>query len=176
MEAKLNNSLTTVLIFFFLVVSNTMVSAQEKNKKQLKNEQKLVKQKQIALLVESKEFVFAAIRVIPQSGSTLILTAEFNVEFHANLINSFLPFIGRGFSGVGYGGDEGMKFTGKPLVYQIEKTKKGYQIKVDVRGKIDYYSMMLNVYNNGSAYLTIISNNRSPVSYEGEIQVFDEVK
>ena len=80
-----------------------------------------------------------------------------------------MPFIGRGFSGIGYGGDEGMKFEGKPTLFQVEKTKKGYQIKAEVRGKTDFYSMMLNVYDNGSAYLTINSNNRSPISYDGTI-------
>ena len=169
MKTKINNSLTVVLLLFFTAVSITNAIAQEKSKKQLKEEQKLEKQKQIALVVESKEFVFVAERVIPQSGSALILTSEFDVTFHPDLIKSFLPFIGRGFSGIGYGGDEGMKFEGKPTLFQVENTKKGYQIKIEVRGKTDSYSMMLDVYHNGNAYLTINSNNRSPISYDGTI-------
>ncbi len=83
-----------------------------------------------------------------------------------------MPFFGRGFSGIGYGGDEGMKFEGKPTLFQVEKTKKGHQIKAEVRRKSDYYTLNLIVYSGGNAYLTINSNNRSPISYDGEIQVF----
>lgn len=172
MKTKLNNPLAVVLILLFTALSLTNAIAQEKTKKQLKEEQKLEKQKQITLLVESKEFVFVAERIIPQSGSTMILTSEYSVAFHSDSINSFLPFIGRGFSGIGYGGDEGMKFEGKPTLFQVEKTKKGYQIKAEVRGKSDFYTMILSVYSDGNAYLTINSNNRSPISYDGEIQVF----
>lgn len=172
MKRRFNFSLVSILTITFVVFSLTDTLAQEKSKKQLKEEQKLEKQKQIALLVESKEFVFVAERVNPQSGRSMILTSEYSVEFRPDLINSFLPFIGRGFSGVGYGGDEGMKFEGKPTLFNVEKTKKGYQIKAEVRGKSDFYSMTLSVYSDGNAYLTINSNNRSPVSYDGEIQVF----
>lgn len=174
MKTRFNFRFVIILTLSFITFSLSNLMGQEKSKKQLKNEQKLEEQKQIALLVESKEFVFSAVRVIPQSGSTLILTSEFNVELHANFIKSFLPFIGRGFSGIGYGGDEGMKFEGKPTIYQIEKTKKGYQIKIEVRGKTDFYSMMLIVYYNGSAYLTINSNNRSPISYDGTIDALQK--
>lgn len=169
MKTKFNFPTVLILFLSLITFSVSQAIAQEKSKKQLKEEQKLEKQKQIALLVESKEFVFVAERVIPQSGSALILTSEFDVTFHPDLIKSFLPFIGRGFSGIGYGGDEGMKFEGKPTLFQVENTKKGYQIKIEVRGKTDSYSMMLDVYHNGSAYLSINSNNRSPISYDGTI-------
>jgi len=169
MKTKINNFVAAVLLLLFTALSLTNAIAQEKSKKQLKEEQKLEKQKQIALLVESKEFVFSAVRVIPQGGGVLILTSEFDVVFQPDLIKSFLPFIGTGFSGIGYGGDEGMKFEGKPTLFQVDKTKKGYQIKIEVRGKTDLYSMMLDVYHNGSAYLNINSNNRSPISYDGTV-------
>jgi hypothetical protein len=149
-----------------------MVIAQEKTKKHIKEEQKLEKQNQISKLVDSKEFVFLANRMYPQSGGAFNLTAEFDVEFHPDYIKSFLPFVGRGFSGIGYGGDEGMRFEGKPSIYTMEKTKKAYVIKAEVKGKNDTYSMMLSVYFEGSATLSINSNNRSPISYDGAIAEF----
>ena len=174
MKTKFKSAQVLLIILGLIIIATAQVNAQKKSKKQLKQEQQLEKQRQIILLVESKEFVFSAIRVIPQIGSTLILTAEFDVEFYPDLIKSFLPFIGRGFSGIGYNGDEGMKFEGKPIMYQVEKTKKGYTIKAEVRGKTDYYVMILEVYYNGSAFLTISSNNRSPVSYDGTIDALQK--
>ncbi len=176
MKTNYNNPFAVILMLLFTALSLTNVIAQEKSKKQLKEEQKLEKQKQIELLVNSKEFVFETTRVMPQSGRSINLTTNYIAEFHPELIKADLPFFGRAYSGVGYGGDEGMKFEGKPTVYTIEKSKKGYIIKADVRGERDSYSMMLTVYFEGSATLSINSNNRSSISYDGDIKEFKKDK
>jgi hypothetical protein len=172
MKNKINCTLVPFFIFFITLFSMCYANAQEKTKKQIKEEQKIEKQKKISKLVESKEFVFLANRMYPQSGGALNLTAEFDVEFHPDLINCFLPFIGRGFSGIGFGGDEGMKFKGKPRIYTFEKAKKAYVVKAEVEGNNDTFFMMLIVYFEGSATLSINSNNRSLISYDGSIEEF----
>jgi hypothetical protein len=173
MKAKLNYPLAIVSLLLFAILFQTNSVAQEKTKKELKELQKLEKQKQIALLVESKEFVFVANRVMPQGGRTINLTTEYVAEFHSELIKCDLPYFGRAYSGAGYGGsDGGMKFEGKPLVYSIEKKKKYYYIKADVRGESDSYSIILTVYFQGAATLSINSNNRSSISYDGDIEEF----
>jgi hypothetical protein len=170
MKAKLKFNIRTILVLFVTFLTLTNGFSQEKSKKQIREEKKLEKQKQISLLVESKEFVFNVQRVVPQGGRTFNPTSPYSVEFKYELINSHLPYIGRGFGGIGYGGDEGMIFEGKPSVYTVEKTKKAYQIKAEVQGKNDTFSMLLTVYFEGNAYLTINSNNRSPISYDGDIE------
>lgn len=173
MKTKLNNPLAVLLMLLFTALSLTNVIAQEKSKKQIKEEQKLEKQKQIELLVNSKEFVFETSRVMPQGGRSINLTTNYFAEFHPELIKADLPFFGRGYSGVGYGGnDAGINFEGKPTVYSIEKKKKNYVIKADVRGERDSYSIMLLVYFEGSATLSINSNNRSSISFDGDIMEF----
>jgi hypothetical protein len=175
MKRKFNYSLVRILMLTFVVLSLTNVIAQEKTKKQIKEEAKLEKQKQIALLVNSKEFVFSPRSVTPQGGRNINLTdVSYGMEFHPDLIKSYLPFFGRAYSGVGYGGDNGMEFEGKPTVYTIEKTKKAHVVKVEVRGARDSYSIMLSVYFEGNAYLTISSNNRSSISYDGTVAAIEK--
>lgn len=177
MKTKLHFQFVLILVLTLITLSFSNVIAQEKSKKELKEEQKFEKQKQIALLVASKEFVFTTNRVMPQSGRSINLTSNYFAEFHPELIKSHLPFFGRAYSGIGYGGsDEGMKFEGKPTVYSIEKKKKNYVIKADVRGKQDSYSIILLVYFEGTATLSISSNNRSSISYDGEITEFKKDK
>lgn len=174
MKTKLNYQLAWIVMIVFTAFSFTNVIAQEKSKKEIKEEKKLEKQKQIALLVESKEFVFVATRVMPQSGRTINLTTDYFAEFQPEFIKADLPFFGRAFSGIGYGGsDSGINFEGKPTVFSIEKKKKAYYIKVDVRGERDSYSLMLTVYFEGSATLSVNSNNRSSISYDGDIKAIE---
>ena len=170
MKRKFNHIPVRILMLTFVILSLTNVIAQQKSKKQLKEEAKLEKQKQTKLLVDSKEFVFVARTAMPQRGRTIQLTTNYTLEFHPDVIKCDLPFFGRAFSGVGYGGGGGMQFEGKPLDLNIEKKKKSYDIAFKVKGDNDSYSLMLSVYFDGSAYLSISSNNRSTISYNGDIE------
>ena len=143
----------------------TVGFSQEKPKKQLRTERKIEKAKQIAILVDSKEFVFVGKRAFPQGLST---NTNF-IEFKPDFIKSEMPFFGRGYSGIGYGGDSGLKFEGKPLEFTIVKAKKTYELNARVKGESDVFRITLSILEEGSATLTINSNNRSAISYYGEI-------
>jgi hypothetical protein len=49
------------------------------------------------------------------------------------------------------------------------KEKKNYQVDAVVNGTTDKYRLSLSVGFEGSASLSITSNNRSTISYQGEI-------
>ncbi|MFL9830967.1 DUF4251 domain-containing protein [Flavobacterium sp. ST-87] len=163
------------VVFFF---SFFTVFAQEKSKKQLRTEQKLEKQKGIEKLIDAKAFEFVAQNSNSQIFRFIDLTANPNfVRFRPDFIKSEMPFFGRGFSGLGYGSsDTGLKFEGKPEKFEVKKVKKGYQIDVEVKGQQDFFNMTLSVSSQGSATLSIISNNRSPINYFGAISAIEEEK
>lgn len=171
MKDKLTKSLINTLLLIITLFSLTNINAQEKSKKQLKADAELENQKKIALLVDSKEFVFVAKSVLPQEGRMINLTDYYAVEYRLDLIKSELPFFGVGYSGVGYGGENGMQFEGAPKEFSIEKTKDAYSIKSKVKTDHDTYSLFLSVYFDGSARLFISSNNRTSISYNGKIDV-----
>jgi hypothetical protein len=157
------------LLVLLIAVFAASGFAQEKTKKQIKEEQKIEKQKQIEELVNSKTFVFNATRALPQGGKSINLTSSYNVKFSPDLIESNLPYYGRAYSGVGYGGDSGMKFEGKPEEFTVTKGKKNYSIDATVKGSNDTYRLSLSMGFEGGATLSITSNNRSFISYNGDI-------
>jgi hypothetical protein len=162
------------MLYSFAVISGF---SQEKSKKYLKDEQKIEKQKQIDSLVISKTFVFIATRAFPQSGKSIDLTTNSGyVKFDTILIKSDMPFFGRAYSGISYGGDGGMKFEGKPKEYTVNKSMKNYEVKANVKGSNDYYQLFLTVSFDGSASLSINSNNRSSISYSGNISSPESLK
>lgn len=171
MKTKFYYSLAGFLILTFFIVSLPNLMAQEKTKKQLKEDEKVKKQQKTKLLVDSKEFIFQPRSVSPQGRRTINLTdASYAMEFRPELIKCYLPFFGRAYAGTAYSTDSGMDFEGKPTTYTIEKTKKSYLIKAKVKGENDTYSITLSVYFEGSAYLTIYSNKRTTISYNGSIK------
>lgn len=166
-------------IFLVLLLSLivTISFAQEKTRKQLKEARKIEKQKQTEILVISKEFVFVARNTSPQGFRNIDLTTNINyIKFQPDFIKSEMPFFGTAYSGVAYRGDGGLNFEGKPQEYTIRKEKKAYQIKAIVKGQYDVYTMYLSVFFDSSASLSINSNNRSTISYNGEISAIEKKK
>lgn len=161
-------------VLFVLVMSVLITNpcfSQEKTKKELKAERKIEKQKQTEAMVNSKEFIFSARTAMPQGGRSVDLsTNPGTVKFHPDLIKSDMPYFGRVTGSVAYGGrDGGMKFEGKPEGYTVTVNKKGYQVNASVKGENDFYRLSLFVSMEGSSSLSITSNNRSIISYNGEI-------
>ena len=156
------------IIFLSFILSTSY--GQEKSKKQLREGSKIEKQKQTEALVDAKKFIFIGRTALPQGFRVMDLSTNPNyVQFYPDKIKSEMPFFGRAFSGVGYGNDVGLNFEGAPQEFTVEKSKKSYQIKAVVKGDKDTYRLLLSVFLKGSATLSISSNNRSTISYNGDI-------
>jgi hypothetical protein len=157
------------ILTFLMSLILTSAFSQEKTKKELKEEEKLQKQMQIEALVNSKDFVFVAKYALPMGASQVDLTSNPNyVKFNPDKMDGYMPFFGTATSGIGYG-DPTIKFKDKPETFNIEKKKKNFQVDANVRGENDIYRLSLSVMPEGGASLSIISNNRGTISYQGEI-------
>lgn len=156
------------LILLLLIVS-LPVLAQKADRKAEKERKRLEREKEIAALIDSKTFVFKADRAIPSGYKSVDLTTNPNyVKFSPEKIESAMPYFGRAYSAP-YGGDAGLKFEGKPETYTLEKKKKNYEIEAKVKTSNDAYTINLSVSFEGSSSMVISSNNRTTISYNGEI-------
>jgi hypothetical protein len=166
----------TSILSFILCFSMFIGFAQEKTKKQIKEEQNLEERKEIAALVESKEFKFVGRTAYPQGGRSIDLTTNSNfLKFEKDSIDSEMPYFGRAYSGVAYGGGNGgMHFKGKIENYSLTKDKKKYMIKAKISDKTDSYDLQLTVFFEGNASLAINTFNRSQISYSGRIEKLKE--
>lgn len=172
MSVKL--SILSVLLCFL----NFSSFAQEKSKKELKAEKELQQQKEIEALINAKNFVFEAQKATPQGGRLLHLDYNtYFLNFNIEKTTCDLPFFGRAYN-IAYGGDGGIKFEGTPENIKIEKKKKNYLVRATVKGKDDVYDLLFTIFYNGGASLSVSSNNRGPISYDGEIEApkIDDVK
>lgn len=160
-------------IYIFPVLLSLILNpgfSQEKTKKELKEEAKIEKQKQTDTLVNSKTFVFVATMAYPQGYRSVNLAANPNfIKFTPNLIEGDMPFFGKSYAGSDFGGNGGLKFNGKPEEYSVTKNKKNYQVTAIVKGENDSYHLFLTVGFEGTASVSINSNNRSSISYSGDI-------
>jgi hypothetical protein len=162
----------TLVLTFFLSFSMLIGFGQEKTKQQIKEEQKLAKQKKVEALVDSKAFEFEGVMAYPQGGRSIDLTTNTNyLRVKNDSIHSEMPYFGRAYAGVGYGtGGGGLSFKGPIKDFSIKKGKKNIIVKGSVSDNSDFYIVTLTVYFDGGASLTIGSNNRDSISYRGSIE------
>lgn len=165
----MNRKISFLVVIFSLIITTGF--SQEKSKKELKEERKIEKQNQIEAMVNAKEFVFVGRTANPMGMRPVNLTSNPNyVKFQPDLIESEMPFFGKAYSGIGIGSsDTGLKFKGKPEKFTVVKGKKNFKIDAVVKGKADNFRLSLSVGFEGSTTLSITSNNRSTISYQGEI-------
>jgi hypothetical protein len=164
-----------LLMLIFSVI--TITSFSQATRKGSRAAAEEFRKSQVEALINSRTFVFHARMAIPSAGKSVDLTTYRSyVSFSPDLIESSLPFFGRAYSGVGYGNDTGMHFSGSPEDFLVQKKNKNYQINTSVQGEQDHYRLTLTISYGGTASLTITSNNRESISYTGDITPPDKKK
>lgn len=162
---KIYNLLFAAMFCFILGTA----SAQEKDLKANTN-QETVQASGILNLLNSKKFEFIANTVFPLTGAPKNLVGSgYSITFSPEMVISYMPFYGRGYSGMALSRDKGMRFQGKPEDFSVRKNKS-YEVNATVEGENDIYSISISVSDSGNANLTISSNNRGTISYQGEIK------
>lgn len=156
------------MVLIFVLASFTY--AQEKSKKQIKEEKKIELQKEVEILVNTKEFIFVGQTAFPIGYKTMNLNANSNyVKFNADFIESRMPFFGKSYGTATNSTDVGLQFEGKPEDFTITTGKKNHDITAVVKSESDTYTINVTVGFDGASTLSIISNNRSNISYGGQI-------
>lgn len=127
----------------------------------------------VKAVIETGKFEFVALKANPQGARQIDLTTNPNfLRVNGNKGEGHLPYFGRSFSG-GYGtGGGGIEFNGEWLEYNVEKNDSKFRvmIKFKIRGESDTYSGTLTITTIENASLTISSNNKQVISYNGNIK------
>ncbi len=150
-----------MLSVFLIFLIFGQIHSQEETKKQISS---------IETLLNSKNFEFIANTAIPLSGPTRNLVgSNYSITFTPKMVVSNMPFYGNAYSGMALGRDKGMRFKGKPEDFNVVNTGKGFEASASDKGENDSYFISISVGNSGFATLSISSNDRATISYQGEI-------
>jgi acetyl-CoA carboxylase carboxyltransferase component len=132
--------------------------------------EKQTKETVIKNLIDSKNYVFTAKSVHPQSSSIRHLTSEYDMKVMGDSIVTYLPYFGRAYSAPVNLSQGGIQFTSTDFNYTIDSKRKEWIIVIKPRESIDVRELTLRVFKNGSASLMVNSTNRQSISYNGVIE------
>ena len=161
------------IIFAVVILTGTIniTSAQT-----TKKEKQAIKAAKIKELLDAHNYVFKATYVIPQRGNSKSLEYGYDVIVSKDTVTAYLPYYGRATRAPIDPMDGGVKFTSTNFDYTTKLAKNGsYNISIIPKdagdqGSKDVRYLRLNVSTTGYASLQIISNNRDPISFNGDIE------
>jgi len=160
-------------VFLLLLISEGNLFSQ--SSKEQKKMEKATALK--SAIVDSQHFVFQAQSAIPQNGSFRSLVYDYNVVVSPKEINCYLPYFG-----VAYMSDYGsttspLDFKSTKFSYSMTKNKKsGWNITIQTNDTKDSKKLYFTLFDNGSASLQVISNDRQPINFNGTVEPYKAKK
>lgn len=120
----------------------------------------------------SDQWIFVAQSAIPQGGRSRMLTTRYEMRVSKDTINAYLPYFGRSYSGAGaMTNPNPLDFKSVDFSINREENKKsGWRVTIKTKDINAIQSMMLELYENGSANLNVTLTDRTPISFIGTVE------
>ena len=160
--------LRNILILLLIAVAGLNIA----NAQTTKKDKKTTKEAYVKTRVDAKRYTFLATYVLPQRGGGRQLTSDYDLRITPDSVVSFLPYFGRAYFDVPYGGgDGGMKFTSTKFTYEVkEKKKGGWEISIKPADVKNIDRLLLNISSDGYASLSVNSVNRDFITFDGYLK------
>jgi len=162
------------ILFLALILSSSNIEAQKKKEREIKKNEAFEKTK---ALVDSAQFIYVPNRAFPQGYQSVDLTSNYGfIKITDNNAEGDMPFFGRGFQ-AHYGNEGGIKFNGsmENKKIDINEKKRTITYSFEVKDK-DTFRISMEIGYDGNASVSVTSNNRSHISYQGKIDKIKENK
>ncbi|WP_321515312.1 DUF4251 domain-containing protein [Marinifilum fragile] len=156
-----------VVMICLLASANSFAQLSGKAKRQQKKE---LKMQEIEQLVNNQKFTFIPRSLTTSSGYTKDLNFSYELELNQDSTKAYLPFWGRAY--IAKINDEGgilFETTADDLEIKT-LNEKGFEVRFKAKGKEDTYQIKMEISKQGYTSLFITSNNKSHISYYGQIE------
>lgn len=166
---KINSNKIIKSVFLFLIACFALHTVQAQAEGSNRDNEKT---NLVSNLLNSKNFVFKAQFALPMAGRSIQLTSDYDVQVKGDTVQAFLPYFGRAFSAPMNPNESGIQFTSTRFDYQqtaSKKKKQSWNITIQPKDAQDVRQLTFRVFENGSATLQVVSNNRQTISYNGYI-------
>ena len=123
---------------------------------------------QVSQAICEGTFLVSIDRMIPHTGSVRQVS-QYSVEVKDNVLTSYLPYFGQARQ-ASFNGGNALDFKTEMNAYVVKPIEDGYRIQIQANTKEDRFLYTLNIYNDGSVTLDVLSDNRDPITYMGQFE------
>ena len=99
------------------------------------------------------------------------VTPDFYLELRGDTLRSYLPYLGQAQVSTTLAPAIGLNFEEVVMRYWLNKpkSKKYVQLYIDARTREDTYHFVIDVYDDGKAFIRVRSQNSDPISFDGTL-------
>jgi hypothetical protein len=124
--------------------------------------------------IENKDITFVANWANPMRTTPRQLTDYYDLKITGDSIIAYLPYFGRAYTAPLDPTNISINLSTTIFEYTVTKRKKHeWDIAIKPKDQTDIQSFLLSVFDNGSAYLSVTSTNREPISFNGNLEEKD---
>lgn len=114
-------------------------------------------------------FVFEATNMYPMKGRGRVLDPGYTLTFSRDTLYAHLPYVGQA-TFVAYGtNDGGINLATADFNYKETASKKSRKVEYKMNSAQDVTSVIVEIYDNGTANLNFIFAQRQPISFRGNV-------
>lgn len=159
-------------LYLTLIVATIALAGQTSCGSSQTAAQKQEMSEKIRQKVDNLEFVFKANYAYPSTFKSINLSPYYDVKVSSDTIIAYLPYYGRAYSAPMNPSEGGIKFTSTTFDYEVKDGKKSgnWIIDIKVRDKGEETSLLFDIWDNGTARLSVSDARRQSISFSGEIE------
>ena len=138
------------------------------------------KQERAERLAQTRQSIMEALanrqmRIEVRSMNTVrygskIVTSDFFLELHGDTLRSYLPYLGVAHQAPMASPSEGLNFETVMKSYHQSNPKPDLaRLEIEAKTKEDFFVYHIEVYYTGKAVISVRSQHRDPISFDGEV-------
>ena len=103
------------------------------------------------------------------------VTPDFFLELRGDTLRSYLPYLGQAHTSPTVSSSIGLNFKAPIKNFSERKLKAGKtQWELDVKTQEDAHHFIIEVFDTGQAFISVRSQNRDPISFDGAVGSFEQ--
>lgn len=122
--------------------------------------------------VNDFDFTFKATYAYPTGFRSIYLSPYYDVKVNSDTVRAYLPYYGRAYVAPMDPSKGGIKFTSTDFDYQVSPCRKkgNWQVNIRTRDTGREIFFFFDIWENGTARLSVTDTNRQPISFQGDIE------
>ncbi len=123
----------------------------------------------VAEKVMSDNYIVTFDVMTPVRGRSFTLSHPWDIRIEGGRLYSYLPYVGEAYVPL-LGPGEGLDFEAEIRDYTVNQGRRGVlEIEFWVVSADDRYEYYLSIYPDGGAYLRVMPDRKSAVTYDGKL-------
>lgn len=119
--------------------------------------------------ITGRQWIFRARTALPLRGQQVNLNSDYDLQVRGDSLIVYLPYFGRAYTAPVDPTQGGLHFTSTKFEYAVTGGRR-WNIRLRPQGNNEVRELTLQVEDNGAATLQVMSSNRDPIAFRGEVE------